>query len=162
MTFSVMVPRTLPMRTRDGVRLDAEVWAPDTPGRFSVLLMRQPYGRRIASTVVYAHPAWYAAQGYVVAIQDVRGAGSSEGQFRLLADDAADGSDAVVWAAELPGSDGRMPSGSLSGRSGAAARRRLGWCCRWSFSGKAERCPILREDQQGQGRCPWNPLKAEP
>lgn len=108
MTFSVLAPRTVPMRTRDGVRLDAEVWAPDAPGRYPVLLMRQPYGRRIASTVVYAHPAWYAAQGYIVAVQDVRGAGSSEGQFRLFADEAADGADAVAWAAELPGSDGQV------------------------------------------------------
>ena len=37
-----------------------------------VLLMWQPYGRAIASTVVYAHPSWYAAHGYIVVIQDVR------------------------------------------------------------------------------------------
>ncbi|MEH2107591.1 MAG: hypothetical protein V7K43_15370 [Nostoc sp.] len=30
--------------------------------------MRQPYGRAIASTVVYAHPTWYAAHGYIVVI----------------------------------------------------------------------------------------------
>lgn len=27
------------------------------------LLMRQPYGRDIASTVVYAHPIWFARRG---------------------------------------------------------------------------------------------------
>jgi len=96
------------LRLRDGTRLDADIWAPEAPGRFPVLLMRQPYGRRIASTVVYAHPAWYAAQGYVVVIQDVRGAGTSEGVFRLFADDAADGAESVAWARDLPGSNGRL------------------------------------------------------
>jgi putative CocE/NonD family hydrolase len=70
--------------------------------------MRQPYGRVIASTIVYAHPRWYAAHGYIVAIQDVRGRGTSEGEFSLFAYEVADGEDAVRWAAQLPGSDGQV------------------------------------------------------
>jgi putative CocE/NonD family hydrolase len=73
-----------------------------------VLLMRQPYGRRIGSTVCYAHPQWYATQGYVVVIQDVRGRGTSEGEFDLFVHEAADGADAVAWAAELPGANGTV------------------------------------------------------
>jgi predicted acyl esterase len=61
MTFAVAAPQTVSMVTKDGTRLDADIWRPDATGRFPVLLMRQPYGRRIASTLVYAHPAWYAA-----------------------------------------------------------------------------------------------------
>jgi uncharacterized protein len=101
-------PQTMAMRTSDGTRLDADVYRPDCPGEFPVLLMRQPYGRRIASTVVYAHPSWYAANGYLVIIQDVRGRGSSEGRFHLFADDVADGGETVAWAAGLPGSNGRV------------------------------------------------------
>jgi putative CocE/NonD family hydrolase len=104
----VAEPRTLSMVARDGTRLDAEIWRPDGPGRFPVLLMRQPYGRRIASTLVYAHPAWYAAHGYIVAIQDVRGTGGSEGRFRLFADEEVDGAETVAWAAELTGSSGKL------------------------------------------------------
>jgi putative CocE/NonD family hydrolase len=70
--------------------------------------MRQPYGRRIASTVTYAHPSWYAANGFIVVIQDVRGRGTSEGSFRLFVDDVRDGGDAITWAARLPGSTGRL------------------------------------------------------
>ena len=51
------------------------------PGPHPTLLMRQPYGRDIASTVVYAHPVWFASHGYNVVIQDVRGRGDSEGEF---------------------------------------------------------------------------------
>ncbi|HEY8507117.1 MAG TPA: CocE/NonD family hydrolase [Steroidobacteraceae bacterium] len=96
------------MRTRDGVRLDADIYRPDTGGSYPVLLMRQPYGRRIASTVTYAHPSWYAAQGYIVVIQDVRGRGSSEGEFRPFVHEREDGFDSVQWAAALPGSNGRV------------------------------------------------------
>jgi putative CocE/NonD family hydrolase len=99
---------TASMRTRDGVRLDADIYRPDAQGEFPVLLMRQPYGRRIASTICYAHPAWYAAQGYIVVIQDVRGRGTSEGVFRTFEHEAEDGADTVAWAASLPGSTGAV------------------------------------------------------
>lgn len=110
MTMLTVRPKqTVSMYTRDGVRLDADVYRPNAPGQlFPVLLMRQPYGREIASTVVYAHPAWYASQGYIVAIQDVRGRGSSEGDFQLFAREIEDGEDAVNWAAQLPGSNGKV------------------------------------------------------
>lgn len=97
---------TLSMRTRDGVKLDADVYRPETDTELPVLLMRQPYGRAIASTVVYAHPRWYAAQGYIVVIQDVRGRGTSQGEFRPFEGEVTDGEDTVNWAAQLPGSNG--------------------------------------------------------
>jgi uncharacterized protein len=100
--------KVLSMATRDGVRLDADVYYPDAIGEFPILLMRQPYGRAIASTVVYAHPSWYAAQGYIVVIQDVRGRGSSEGEFDLFAHEVEDGFDTVNWAAALPQSNGQV------------------------------------------------------
>ncbi|MBF2029858.1 MAG: CocE/NonD family hydrolase [Oscillatoriales cyanobacterium C42_A2020_001] len=104
--FKVRPKETVSMLTRDRIRLDADVYRPDAEGEFPVLLMRQPYGRAIASTVVYAHPIWYAAHGYIVVIQDVRGRGTSEGEFKLFAHEMEDGYDTVQWAASLPGSTG--------------------------------------------------------
>ena len=49
--FEVAPVETASMTTRDGVRLDADIWRPvaqDSGQTFPVLLMRQPYGRRIA------------------------------------------------------------------------------------------------------------------
>lgn len=106
--LSIQAKQTLSMRTRDGVRLDADVYTPEGQGPFPVLLMRQPYGRAIASTIVYAHPLWYAKQGYIVVIQDVRGRGTSEGQFDLFAHEVSDGEETVRWASQLPGSDGQV------------------------------------------------------
>lgn len=108
MLLQVREPETASMLTVDGVRLDADVYRPEGAGDYPVLLMRQPYGRRIASTVIYAHPSWYAANGYIVVVQDVRGRGTSEGRFRIFADDVDDGGAAVAWAAGLPGSTGRV------------------------------------------------------
>jgi hypothetical protein len=88
------------------VTLDADVYYPDGEGPFPVLLMRQPYGRAIASTVVYAHPTWYASHGYIVVIQDVRGRGTSSGEFSLFSHEAEDGYATVQWAANLPQSTG--------------------------------------------------------
>ncbi len=106
--FKVGPPGPASMTTRDGVRLDADVYRPETTAPCPVLLMRQPYGRRIASTICYAHPSWYAARGYIVVIQDVRGRGTSEGVFELFANDIADGADSVAWAAALPGTNGAV------------------------------------------------------
>jgi len=106
--LAVSGPERVVQHLSDGCRLVADVWRPDAPGPWPVLLMRQPYGRAIASTVVFAHPAWYAAQGYIVCVQDVRGTGESEGTFALFEAEAADGAEAVDWAADLPGSTGRL------------------------------------------------------
>lgn len=107
-SLSVKPRQVHSLLTRDGVRLDADVYVPDDVGPWPVLLMRQPYGRAIASTVVYAHPSWYAAHGYMVVIQDVRGRGTSEDKFDLFAHEVDDGYDSVQWAANLPGSNGQV------------------------------------------------------
>ncbi|WP_081972564.1 CocE/NonD family hydrolase [Leptolyngbya sp. KIOST-1] len=90
------------------VGLDADVYYPLGEGPFPVLLMRQPYGRAIASTVVYAHPTWYASHGYIVVIQDVRGRGTSGGEFDLFRHEGPDGYATVQWAAALPQSSGAV------------------------------------------------------
>ncbi len=101
-------PERATLDLADGVGLVADVYRPSGPGRHPVLLMRQPYGRRIASTVTLAHPAWYASHGYLVVVQDVRGTGESGGDFDPLVHEAADGAATLDWAAGLPGSNGRV------------------------------------------------------
>ena len=103
-----IIKKTASMQTRDGVRLDADIYCPNTKEKLPILLMRQPYGREIASTVVYAHPFWYAARGYIVVIQDVRGRGTSEGQFDLFDREIEDGLDTIEWASQLPNSTGKI------------------------------------------------------
>ncbi len=114
--YAVASPQTLklvlspPVSPPEGeaIHLDADVYYPIGEGLFPVLLMRQPYGRAIASTVVYAHPSWYASHGYIVVIQDVRGRGTSGGEFDLFRHEADDGYATVQWAANLPQSSGAV------------------------------------------------------
>ncbi len=98
----------LVMWTADGVPLASRIFRPDGEGPWPVLLMRQPYGRAIASTVTYAHPSWYARAGFLVVVQDVRGRGDSGGDFRGFRQEGADGAAAVLWARNLEGSNGRV------------------------------------------------------
>ena len=53
---------------KDGISLKSRIWLPNKGGPWPALLMRQPYGREIASTVTYAHPFWWATKGYLVVI----------------------------------------------------------------------------------------------
>jgi putative CocE/NonD family hydrolase len=106
----VNVQRQVKIPMRDRISLTADIYRPkgvDIP--LPVLLMRLPYGRAIASTCTYAHPSWYAHQGYIVVIQDVRGCGTSEGEFYPFCNEYEDGFDTVEWCAkELEGSNGKV------------------------------------------------------
>jgi len=93
---------------RDGVALISDHYYPAEPGTHPTLLMRQPYGRDIASTVVYAHPVWFARRGYNVVVQDVRGRGDSEGEFYPFRHEALDGADTIAWLRSRPESNGRV------------------------------------------------------
>ena len=74
----------------DGIRLISKLWFPEAGGPWPALLMRQPYGRHIASTVTYAHPSWWAQHGFLVVVQDVRGQGDSTGVFSGFSQEAND------------------------------------------------------------------------
>jgi putative CocE/NonD family hydrolase len=92
----------------DGVTLVSDHYYPAGAGPWPTLLMRQPYGRDIASTVVYAHPVWFASRGYHVVIQDVRGRGGSEGEFYAFRHEAKDGAETIGWLREHPACNGRI------------------------------------------------------
>ena len=104
----VRLERGLTCRMSDGVRLVSDHYYPPGEGPFPTLLMRQPYGRDIASTVVYAHPVWFARQGYHVAIQDVRGRGDSEGDFYPFRNERKDGAETIAWLHSHPLCNGRI------------------------------------------------------
>jgi len=95
-------------RMSDGVELVSDHYYPPQPGLNPTLLMRQPYGRDIASTVVYAHPSWFARHGYNVVVQDVRGRGDSAGEFYPFRHEGRDGKETIEWLRTRPESDGRI------------------------------------------------------
>jgi hypothetical protein len=104
----VRLERGVRCRMSDGVELVSDHYSPAQPGPHPTLLMRQPYGRDIASTVVYAHPVWFARHGYNVVIQDVRGRGESEGEFYPFRHEARDGAETIAWLRTRKESNGRI------------------------------------------------------
>jgi uncharacterized protein len=111
----VSVERDVVCPAPDGAALRTDVYRPASAGPRPALLLRLPYGKTAAdSDVAFAHPAWLAAQGFMVVVQDTRGRWASDGTFYPFRDEAADGSAAVEWAAALPGGDGRVISYGFS------------------------------------------------
>jgi putative CocE/NonD family hydrolase len=104
----VRLERGLKCRLGDGTTLVSDHYYPAGEGPWPTLVMRQPYGRDIASTVVYAHPVWFARHGYHVAIQDVRGRGGSEGEFYPFRHEGRDGAETIAWVRGHAATSGRI------------------------------------------------------
>jgi len=105
----VSVEADVECRLRDGTVLRADIYRPSGQQEpLPVLLLRIPYNKAVAQSIVYHHPSWYARRGYVVVVQDTRGRWSSDGDFDPLRTEAEDGFDAIEWAAALPGSTGKV------------------------------------------------------
>ena len=129
----VRLERGVRCRLADGVALVSDHYYPAGEGPWPTLLMRQPYGRDIASTVVYAHPVWFAQHGYHVAIQDVRGRGDSEGSFYPFRNEGSDGLEAIAWLLTHAACNGRIGMYGFSYQGAtqllAAAERPAGLQC---------------------------------
>ena len=96
----------VPAKMRDGTTLFADIYRPDSEGKFPVLLLRLPYGKQFISD--FGDHEFFVPRGYIVVIQDTRGRFSSEGDFTPLFDEPLDGYDTVEWAAKLPWSNGKV------------------------------------------------------
>ena len=93
---------------RDGTILYADLYRPEGPGPFPVLLQRTPYDKSMPLSRTMLDPLKAARHGYVVVIQDTRGRYTSEGEFYPFRDDLHDGYDTVEWAASQPWSSGKV------------------------------------------------------
>lgn len=99
----------IPMR--DGVRLATDIYRParggvPVPEKLPVLLQRTPYDK--TGTSIVASARYFAARGYVVALQDVRGTYASEGVFTKYIGEGRDGYDTVEYLAGVAYSNGKV------------------------------------------------------
>ena len=102
----IVAQHNIPMKTRDGVVLYADIYRPKSPDKLPVILMRTPYDKSVTWAV---SPVFQMVpRGYVVIIQDVRGRYTSEGEWYPFKHEQADGYDTVEWAAALPYSNGKV------------------------------------------------------
>lgn len=110
--YAVHAELNVTVETRDGVSLATDIYRPADPETGDpiddpkpALLDRTPYGKRGR---MERHGEWYAARGYVVAIQDCRGRFDSEGEFYIFINEPEDGYDTVEWLADQDYCDGQV------------------------------------------------------
>ena len=124
-TGGMVVERDLMVPARDGVLLATDVYRPEGPGPFPMLLERTPYDKSAASrserSAAHARPrsraevaAYFAGHGYAVAYQDCRGRYHSGGRFTKYLSEAEDGFDTLVWLQRQSWCNGRVGTFGLS------------------------------------------------
>jgi putative CocE/NonD family hydrolase len=99
---------------RDGAKLNATIFKPkNQSGALPVIFTFTPY----ISDTYQDRALYFAKNGYVYALIDVRGRGNSEGHFEPFVNEGRDGYDAVEWLAKQPWSNGKvmMWGGSYAG-----------------------------------------------
>ena len=134
MAFDHNVPVTM----TDGVQLRVNIYHPDKPGRFPVLMMMGPYGKDTPYANAPAYePSWakllakypdlckksscrylrfeqpdperWVQEGYIVVVADSRGAGASPGMLDPFSPrEIEDYATLITWAAHQPWSTGKV------------------------------------------------------
>src|SRR5579884_2789453 len=108
--YNVSVSADVMIPMRDGVKLATDIYRPSVNGapsgeKLPALLMRTPYNKTIRAR---AFAEYFTGHGYVVVVQDVRGRYKSEGHWRPLRDDGADGFDTAQWIGQQPWCSGAI------------------------------------------------------
>jgi uncharacterized protein len=101
---------------RDGVRLNATVFRPGgQKDPLPVVFTLTPY----TADSYLDRALYFARNGYVYALIDVRGRGNSEGTFEPFVNEGRDGHDIVEWLARQPWCNGKvtMWGGSYAGHN---------------------------------------------
>jgi putative CocE/NonD family hydrolase len=126
-TYGVAKQANVPITMSDGTVLYADVLRPANadgsaaPGRFPVVLTQTPYNKNTPS--LNFEDDYLVERGYVQVIADVRGTGSSEGQWDSFGSrEQRDGYELARWAVRQPFSDGRL---ALHGTSYGAINQLL-------------------------------------
>lgn len=140
----IVFERDVAVPMRDGTILRANVFRPEAPGRYPVIVSAHPYGkdrlprprrrggyavprqyRMLTQDETFSHSAWtsweapdpafWVPRGYVVVNADLRGWGQSTGTGELFTpQEGEDGHDLVEWAAAEPWSTGRVGMSGVS------------------------------------------------
>jgi len=104
-TYEVKTEMDVKVPMRDGVQLSTNIYRPDAPGGFPVILIRTPYSNGDEKN---GGGHFFAKRGYAVVIQDVRGRFESEGEFEPFLNEALDGFDAQEWSGTQSWSNGKI------------------------------------------------------
>ncbi len=108
------VQRDVMITMPDGVRLASDIYLPRGAAKgVAALLIRLPYGKNGFEGALW----WvrtFAAEGYGVVVQDLRGRYGSGGVFAPYAHGAEDGAATLDWIAAQPWSNGKVATAGCS------------------------------------------------
>jgi uncharacterized protein len=109
-------PRVVSIKMRDGTQLAGDLYLPQQPGQYPVIIEATPYGRRSALAFNNERAFW-PAHGFAMLYVDIRGQHDSGGTFTFLNNGDTDGPDLIKWAATQDWSNGKvgMRGSSYSG-----------------------------------------------
>lgn len=88
----------------DGINLAADIYLPEEEGKFPVILIRTPYGKKQKE---YFGKHW-SANGFAVVIQDCRGKWNSEGDYIPFVNELSDGNKTISWIKEQEWYNGKI------------------------------------------------------
>jgi uncharacterized protein len=106
--YSVKIEFNQRVAMRDGVELSVDIYRPDVPDKFPVVLTRTPYNKSTERGNHLGLGRYFASHGYVYVAMDVRGRGDSDGTFVPYRNEGPDGFDAIEWCAKQPWSNGKV------------------------------------------------------
>lgn len=130
--FEVKEERDVKIPMKDGVELNADIFRPDSQGKFPVILGYHPYVPRPQtapirpsgfSSIAFRNasmekgngfleagdPSFFVRRGYVHVVASIRGTGKSGGKYPFLGpQEWQDGYEVIEWIARQPWCDGNV------------------------------------------------------
>jgi hypothetical protein len=113
--YAIARDNDVPVPMRDGINLLADVWRPNAPGRFPILIAASPYPRQIQDLgapmgfIEAGASDFFVPRGYVHVIVNLRGTGGSGGTFGFFdGQERQDMYDLIEWVAQQSWSDGNV------------------------------------------------------
>lgn len=108
--FGVVTDSNLPIGMRDGETLRANVQRPNVEGEYPALIIQTPYNKDgLVNTALGGAATYFVERGYVVVTVDVRGTGTSTGEWDSFGKaEQLDGAEVVKWARHQDWSDGKI------------------------------------------------------
>mmetsp|Transcript_23835 Transcript_23835/g.46978 ORF Transcript_23835/g.46978 Transcript_23835/m.46978 type:complete len:793 (+) Transcript_23835:22-2400(+) len=118
--FDYVVDSKVKIPMRDGVLLATSIWFPANGGALEThrtwpcVLIRTPYDKSKSNPDMRSPGVYWTQNGYICAIQDVRGRFGSGGVFKKYVNEGEDGYDCVEWIAKQPWSNGSVVTTGIS------------------------------------------------
>ena len=84
MITSIRIDRDVPMKTRDGITLSADVYRPDDGKKYPAILSRTPYNKVWSGNNDFLTPTDAAFAGYAFVLQDTWGMNNNDEVLEYL------------------------------------------------------------------------------